>query len=225
MMALPNNCKDILLTDPLYGINADELAIALGGRTGGALTSSGFKISDDGEKARSLYVALAHESFRFTTSNAHGYVFVAPEHFWSLRHLFMEAGWRVHVKPLIWIKREVGQCNVPSAWPSSCYEMLMYIRKDDSKIIKEGMPDWKECPPVPPDSKLHTYEKPVPLLIDLLERVSLPGMQLYDPFMGCGAHIEAGLEMKLICEGVDNSLEAYSTAVKRIKEYMEKEDE
>ena len=101
--------------------------------------------------------------------------------------------------------------------------MLMYIRKDDSRIVKEGMPDWVECPPVLTD-KLHDYEKPVPLLLNLLERVSLPGQQLYDPFMGSGSSIEAGLEMKLICEGVDISLEAYSTAVKRIKEYLEGKD-
>lgn len=224
MESLPDGCKDILLVDPLYGINADELAITLGGKTGGNLTSSGYKISDDVKEARRLYDALAYESYRFTTSKAHGYIFVAPEHFWNLRAIFMRIGWRVHIKPLIWIKREVGQCNVPTAWPASCYEMLMYIRKDDSKIVKEGMPDWLECPPIIND-KLHDYEKPVPLLLNLLERVALPGMQLYDPFMGSGSSIEAGLKMKLICEGVDNSAEAYATAVKRIKEYSDKCEE
>ena len=223
MKSLPDKCKDILLVDPNYGINADELAISLGGRTGGTLTSAGYKISDEVEEAKNLYTALAYESLRFTTSTAHGYVFVAPEHFWNLRYIFMQVGWRVHVKPLIWIKRETGQCNVPSSWPASCYEMLLYIRKDDSRIIKEGMPDWIECLPVSPDEKLHPYEKPIPLLLNLLGRVSLPGQQLYDPFMGSGSSIEAGLEMKLICEGVDNSAEAYATASKRIKMYLERE--
>lgn len=220
MASLSDGCKDILLTDPLYGIKADQTMISLGGRTGGNLTTAGYKVSDDAENALHLRKILARESFRFTTPKAHGYVFTGPEHFWSMKHLFVQEGWRVHVKPLIWIKREVGQCNVPSAWPASCYEMLMYIRKDESRIVKEGMPDWIECPPVLTD-KLHDYEKPVPLLLNLLERVALPGMQMYDPFMGSGSAIEAGLEMKLICEGVDNSAEAYATAVSRIKKYME----
>lgn len=223
MKSLPDGCKDILLTDPLYGISADELAMSLGGKTGGALTQSGYKISDETKNAMHLLIILADESFRITTSKAHGYVFVGPEHFWNVRTMFMGRGWRVHVKPLIWIKREVGQCNVPSAWPASCYEMLLYIRKDDSRLIKEGQPDWMECPPILTD-KLHDYEKPVPLLLKLLERVCLPGQQLYDPFMGSGSSIEAGLGMKLICEGVDNSAEAYATAVKRIKEYMEEKE-
>jgi len=225
MRTLPDDSVSILLTDPNYGINADELAISLGGRTGGELASAGYKIRDEVEEARRLYEILAYESHRFTTPQAHGYVFVAPEHFWNLRLIFMRVGWRVHVKPMIWIKREVGQCNVPSSWPASCYEMLMYIRKDDSRIVKEGMPDWAECLPVPPEEKLHPFEKPVPLLLNFLERVSLPGQHLYDPFMGSASAIEAGLEMKLICEGVDNSAEAYATAVKRIKDYMEKRDD
>lgn len=222
---LPDGCKDIILTDPLYGISADEMAIGLGGKTGSDLTSSGYRISDDAAEAITLLQAFAAISFRITTSKAHGYVFVGPEHFWNVRALFMSVGWRVHVKPLIWIKREVGQCNVPSSWPASCYEMLMYIRKDDSKMVKEGMKDWIECPPVPSEQKLHPFEKPVPLLLDLLERVSLPGQQLYDPFAGSGSSIIAGLKMKLICEGVDNSLEAYSTMVKRVKEHIEAEQE
>jgi len=220
MQSLPDGCKDILLTDPLYGISADEMAMGLGGHTGGAFTSSGYRISDEVANAITLLKMLAKESFRFTTVKAHGYVFVGPEHFWNVRSIFLREGWRVHVKPLIWIKREVGQCNVPSAWPSSCYEMLMYIRKDESRLVKEGQKDWIECTPVLPDKKLHPFEKPVPLLLDLLERVATPGQQLYDPFMGCAPGIEAGLQMKLICEGVDNSLEAYATAMKRIRTYM-----
>jgi len=224
MKSLPDGCKDILLTDPLYAIGADDLIMSVGGGTGTSFTTAGFKIKDDPVTGASLLVALSKESYRITTSKAHGYVFVGPERFWQVRFLFMEAGWRVHVKPLIWIKREVGQCNVPSAWPSSCYEMLMYIRKDDSRIIKEGQPDWIECPPVKPDERLHPYEKPIPLLLNLLERVCLPGQQLYDPFAGSGASLEAGMRMNMICEGVDNSLEAYAVAMKRLDKYLKEKE-
>ena len=219
MRSLPDNCKDILLTDPPYGIDYDKTLIGIGGKTGG-LPSVGFKPeeTDEAESALLLYKELATESFRFTTPQAHGYVFCGPEHFWILRQIFISAGWRVYIKPLVWGKPGSGQCNVPSAWPASCYEMFLYIRKDDSKLVKEGQPDWKEYPIVPPSNRIHYNEKPVPLLLNLLERVSLPGQHLVDPFMGSGASIEAGLKMKLLCEGTDSSLEAYSVAVKRIKE-------
>ncbi len=220
MRSLPNGCKDILLTDPPYGIDYDKNLLGIGGKTGG-LPSVGFKPSDDkAEDALFLYRELARESFRFTTPQAHGFVFCGPEHFWTIRQIFITAGWRVYIKPLIWIKSGTGQCNVPSAWPSSCYEMLLYIRKDNSRLVKEGQPDWIECSRVPPSNRIHYNEKPISLLLNLLERVSLPGQQLYDPFSGSGASIEAGLRMKLICEGTELSLEAYAVASKRVKGYL-----
>jgi len=133
-----------------------------------------------------------------------------------VRQIFLDAKWLVHIKPLIWIKRTTGQCNIPASWPSSCYEMLMYIRKENSRLVKEGMPDWLECNPVLPSERIHPYEKPLPLLLELLERVSLPGHTLYDPFSGSGASIEAGVRMKMYSIGVEIDKSAYATSLQRM---------
>jgi ParB/RepB/Spo0J family partition protein len=218
ILARPKGSIDILLTDPIYGIDADLLTQGVGGKTGGDFTTAGYKIEDEREASLFYYSVMAREGFRVTTNNCHGYIFVGPEHFWSTREMFLREGWRVHIKPLIWIKREVGQCNVPSAWPASCYEMIMYIRKDESRLVREGMPDWIECPPVNPSDKRHPFEKPVDLLNNLLERVALPGQTLYDPFMGSASAIEAGIKQNLFCIGVDNSSEAYANACERMAE-------
>jgi len=217
MQKVPDASVDILLTDPLYGIGADLISMSVGGSTGGCFSTAGFKIEDPKEAAYFYYFLLAQQSFRFCKNTSHGYVFVGPEHFWKIREIFLAAGWLAYVKPIIWIKREVGQCNVPSAWPSSCYEMLMYIRRENSRLVREGMPDWVECPPVLPGEKKHPYEKPVKLLTELLERVALPGQQLYDPFAGSGSSIEAGVKMKLFSTGVDIDKNAYAMMLGRME--------
>lgn len=222
MIACPSKSIDVLLTDPIYGIDADKIVQGAGGRPGATSTTAAYKIMDNRADALFYYRVLAKESFRFTTDVCHGYVFVGPEHFWTIREMFIAEGWRVHIKPLIWIKREVGQCNIPASWPASCYEMLAYIRKDNSRLVKEGQPDWIECPPVLPSKRLHPYEKPVPLLLNLLERVSLPGQVMYDPFMGSAATIEAALKLKLFAIGVDISPEAYSLACARMAALQQK---
>ncbi|MCK5015680.1 MAG: ParB N-terminal domain-containing protein [Candidatus Peribacteraceae bacterium] len=224
MLIMPNNCVDILLTDPLYGIEADKLMQSVAGTTGGKFSTAGYKIDDSTDKAMLYYKFLAKESYRFTATDAHGYVFVGPEYFWTLREIFIAEGWRVHVKPLIWIKREVGQCNVPHAWPSSCYEMMMYMRKDDSCLIQEGKPDWFECLPVLSSERRHVYEKPVKLIQMMLERISLPGHLVYDPFCGSGPVIEVATRMKLRSVGIDISAEAYANTLERLS-IMEKEGE
>lgn len=216
MLTMPNYSVDILLTDPLYGIEADKLMQSVCGVTGGKFSTAGYKIDDSTDKAMLYYKLLAKESYRFTKLDACGYVFVGPEYFWVLRDIFMAEGWRVHVKPLIWIKREVGQCNVPHAWPSSCYEMMMYIRKDEARLVQEGKPDWFECPPVKPSERRHDYEKPVNLIKLMLERVSLPGMLVYDPFCGSGPVIEVATQMQLRSIGVDISAEAYANTLERL---------
>lgn len=218
MQTVPNNSINILCTDPIYGIDADSTSIGIGGKTGG-ISSAGYKIEDAKEPALFFYEVLAKESFRFCTHDAHGYVFCGPEHFHTVRQLFLDAGWRAYIKPMIWIKNSSGQCNVPYAWPSSCYEMFIYVRKDASKLIKEGMPDWIQCPPVPSSEKTHPWEKPLDLIDNMLQRVSLPGQTLYDPFMGSGAVIEAAVKLKLFATGVDISTEAYAAALQRMANY------
>lgn len=212
---VPSASVDILLTDPLYGIGADLIAKTIGGGVKG-FTTSGFNIEDPTEAAYFYYHFLAQQSYRFCTERAHGYVFVGPEHFWKVREIFLTSGWLVHVKPLIWIKRTTGQCNIPANWPASCYEMLMYIRKPDSKLVKEGQPDWLECDPVNPNDKIHPYQKPIPLLINLLERVSLPGQTMIDPFAGSCSSIEAGLKTRLFSIGAEKDKNAFALAYKRI---------
>jgi DNA modification methylase len=215
MKKIANKSIDILFTDPMYGIDADKTAIGVGGVTGGT-TSAGFKIDDSEEPALIFLATLAAESFRFCADTAHGYIFVGPEFFTYVRSLFVSAGWLAYPKPIIWIKASSGQCNAPHAWPSSCYEMAIYIRKQDSKLTKEGQPDWLECQAVNPAIKTHPYEKPVTLIRNLLERVCYPGQTMYDPCMGSGASVEAGLEQKLFVTAGDLSMDAYSQAITRV---------
>jgi len=216
-MALqPNKSINILCTDPPYGIEVTTLTINLGNNTGGTLSTSGFQLQDNVEKGLSMYSLLAKESFRFTTDDAHGYIFAAPEHYHLIRQIFLREGWRVHIKPLIWIKRSVGQCNVPHAWPSSCYEMFLYIRKDESRLVQQGQPDWVECPPVLKNDRIHQWQKPVELIENLLKRVSLPGQTVYDPFMGSGSTIEAAAKLNLFGIGCDNAEECYAYTLQRL---------
>lgn len=219
MQELEDNSIDILMTDPPYGIEIDLLASSVGGMTGG-FSTSGFKFDDSTEKALVLYKILAAESFRFTTEKAHAYIFVAPEFFYLLRELMVKAGWQASIRPIIWIKRETGQCNMPERWPANCYEMILYCRRVDSKLVEQGRPDWIQENPVLESQRIHPTEKPVPLLQALLRRCSLPGQRLYDPTCGSGSSLEAGLRQKLIVRGCDDDITAYNAANKRIGNYL-----
>ncbi len=215
MPTMESNCIDLLLTDPLYGINADKIAITIGKKTGGA-TTCGFKIDDSQDVAFEELWALASESYRITKDNAHGFVFVAPEFFHIVRQIFTNTGWLVHVKPMIWIKRTSGQTNVPYAWPASCYEMFLYMRKQSSRLVTEGRPDWIQVPMVESSKKIHQFEKPVALLKELIQRTVLPGAKVFDPYAGSGSTLEAATAEHMISIGIEQSTEAYALALNRL---------
>lgn len=209
---------DVLLTDPPYGIEIDKIATSTGGVTGGH-NSAGFTFDDSTVGALEFYRDLAERSIIFTKPSSHAFVFCGPEHFWTIRELFKSAGWLCYVKPIIWIKREVGQCNVPHAWPASCYETMLYARRVDSVLVKQGQPDWIECPPIVSGAKRHPTEKPIALLRNLIQRVALPGSVIVDPFMGSGSAIEAACIEQCFAKGCDILEESYNVTLERMVEW------
>jgi site-specific DNA-methyltransferase (adenine-specific) len=214
LKSLPDKIFNILCTDPPFGILIDKIAMSIGGKTGGENTS-GFTFDDSKDNALNLYHMLAKESFRVTTDDAHAYIFVAPEFFTIISTLFKSAGWLVHVRPLIWIKNAGGQNNAPHCWPSSCYEMVLYARKKDSKLIKQGRPDWFQIPPL--KDKSHPTEKPVEVLTELISRSCIAGESLLDPFAGSGSSLVAGHKHGLSCVGIELLEEAYNIALLRLQ--------
>jgi DNA modification methylase len=63
-------------------------------------------------------------------------------------------------------------------------------------MLDRGMGSVLSCSTVSPTARVHPTEKPVDLLVTLIEAV--PGVQVFDPFMGSGstgvAAVKAGRE-------------------------------
>ena len=221
MLTVTDKSIDLLFTDPPYGINIHDLAMSIGGHTGSELTTTGIKYDDSPENALAIYEVLAKESFRFCKDTAHALIFCGPSHFWAIKNMFNAAGWKCSERPIIWIKQASGQSNNPSAWFSAAYEMLLFARKMESKLVLFGKPDWVQCNIVPSDQRVHQAEKPVALCKELISRVAMPGSIMYDPFMGGGALIEAAVDMKLFATGCEIGAEAYAAAVSRMSKWNE----
>jgi len=214
----PSNKYEVFVTDPPYGINIQDTMISIGMKTG-KVNSSGISFNDSVEEKDVSIALLAKELYRITTHNAQGWIFVAPEFFYPIREVFINAGWGAYIKPVIWIKSaSIGQTNQPSMYPSSCYEMILFLRKHDAKLVIEGKADWMQFQPIIGGNKLHPNEKPVELILELLDRISLPGQNMIDPFMGSGSALEAGIRKKLFVSGCDKLIECYATSLKRLEE-------
>jgi DNA modification methylase/ParB-like chromosome segregation protein Spo0J len=209
MRAAPAGQFDCILTDPPYGMGADEFGDS-GGLAAGA---HGYK--DDAENFLSIIKTLAPESFRLAKEQAHLYCFCDIDWFSHMRDEFRAAGWQVFRTPWIWYKKSGMRAPWPDSGPQRKYETLLYAVKGKRPVLRMGA----DVLDFGPDANLgHAAQKPVALYQDLLTRTCLPGNTVFDPFMGSGPVFPAAHSLKIIATGIEMDQASYGIAVKRIQD-------
>ena len=200
---------DCILTDPPYGMGADEFGDS-GGLAGGT-----HNYTDDWATAEHCYVSLAIEGFRLTKPQAHLYAFCDIDRFPVLKLVFEAAGWQVFRTPLIWYKRLASRAPWPDLGPQRKYETILYAVKGKRPTLKMA----GDVLDFPADVNLgHAAQKPVELYRELLSRSCLPGDRVFDPFCGSGPIFPAAHELRVRATGIELDQGAYGIAVKRIQD-------
>jgi len=200
---------DIILTDPPYGMGADEF-----GDSGRGLDTSAHFYADDYETWKQIMAELPARLFLVAKEEAHAYLFCDIGRFPELSALMSAVGWKVFRTPLIWYNPDGYRAPWPDQGAQRKYEAILYAVKGNRKVLKVAG-DVIECRK---DKNLgHPAQKPVILLQELLRRSALPGNTVFDPFMGSGSTVEACHELKLPCTGLEMDQAAYGIAVKRVQ--------
>lgn len=208
LASCPADSFDVILTDPPYGMGADEFGDS-GGKAEGA-----HAYADDEATALRCYNAVAYEGFRVTKPQAHLYAFCDLDYFASLKLLFAEAGWWVHRTPLIWHKPNASRVPWPEHGPQRKYELCLYAVKGKRPVTKIA-PDVVSYNPDP--NLGHSAQKPVALFEDFLKRSVRPGDSALDPFCGTGPVFQAAHNLKCFATGIEKDPASYGIALKRIE--------
>ena len=209
-----NNEADIVVVDPPYMIDINAQR-----HTNNTVAAD--YDDTDGDENSWLYNELPDALYSATRETAHCFMFVAREAkmYYKMYACMVDAGWDTMAWPIIWVKGVSGQCTAPDRRPGNCWEAILYARKPRARFVREGMPDWVQCDPIPATAQKRHAEKPVALLENLIARAAMPGQKLIDPCMGTGSAIEAGVRMKLECFGNDKDPDAYALALERMAKY------
>ena len=204
----PAESFDVILTDPPYGMGADEF-----GDSGG-LAQGAHGYADTEEAFKKIMYAIPTELFRVAKTQAHLYWFCDIDQFWYIRRELNEAGWSVFRTPLIWYKRSGMRAPWPDQGPQRKYETILYAVKGKRPTIKLA----GDVLDFPPDSNLgHSAQKPVDLFAELLRRSCHPGDAVLDPFCGTGPIFPAAHMLKCRATGVELDQASYGIAVARIE--------
>lgn len=214
MRTLPREQFDVILTDPPYGMGADEF-----GDSGQSTMGSHF-YDDSFDNWLRIIEVFAVESFALTKPDAHAYVFCDLDNFHHLKLQMAKTGWRVFRTPIIWHKPANFRAPWPDQGPQRKYELILYAVKGGKKV-KSLAPDIITCNT---DENLgHPAQKPVALLLELLNRSCNPGEKVLDPFCGTGSIFPAAQSAKCIATGIELDPAAHGIAATRIANLLEGE--
>lgn len=189
---------DVILTDPPYGMDAQDF-----GDAGGRLAGQTHSYEDSGgEEWTALMAAFAREAFRVAKPLAHAYVCCDIDKYHALKGMMEEAGWYVHRTPLINYKLDGSRVPLPENGPQRKWEMILYGIKGWKKVTRI----YSDVIETRGDANLsHGAQKPVELYVNLLKRSARPGDTVLDPFCGTGTVYPACHQ--LLCRGTGIELD------------------
>ena len=204
----PEEAFDVILTDPPYGMGADQF-----GDAGGKLAGIEHHYDDSYESWVKLMSAWTALSYQVTKPQAHAYVFCDIDMFHELKVMMQSAGWYVFRTPLINHKTNSGRVPLPDQGPRRQYEIILYAikgKKQTTHIYPDVISTSAD------ENFSHGAQKPVALYQNLLQRSVRPGDRVLDTFAGSGTIFEAANGFKVAATGIELNPEYYGQCLARI---------
>jgi DNA modification methylase len=185
---------DVLLTDPPYGMGADEFGDS-GGKAQGA-----HAYGDDFLGFTRLMDAWIPAVARVLKPACHIYQFCDIDNFGWLKSAWLAAGFKVFRTPLVWAKPNAYRAPWPQHGPQRKYETILYAIRGEKPTRRLA----GDVITFPPDENLnHHAQKPVALFTDLLSRSIIAGDCVLDSFCGSGPIYPAAHALKVKATGIE----------------------
>jgi ParB/RepB/Spo0J family partition protein len=172
--------------DPPYGVDID---VRKSRSEGKQLLDNYTEIA---AKEYPAFIAeLASEAYRVMSDNSFGVWWFGMSWYQDVLATLREAGFKVSDIPAIWNKDFQGQTASPDTMLGSAYEPFFILRKGMPKMARPGRANVFTYRQVPPSKKIHATEKPIDLMVDILETFTYPGALCCIPFLGSGVTLRA----------------------------------
>lgn len=206
--ALPDGMFKIVLTDPPFGINYDDRKAG----TEGAVTA----YVDDKESYEYI-LTMAADIYRVLAKDGWLIWFLGPSWYERCKAIFRDVGFTVDEIPVIWDRSE-GRTytNRPDHYFARAYDIALHAFKGDPQIIKRNRPNIIRIMPVSTEDRELMVERPIELYEELLDRLTIPGEAVLDPFLGSGSTLAAASRRKQPFVGIELNPERRAVAIKKI---------
>jgi site-specific DNA-methyltransferase (adenine-specific) len=174
MAKLPDECVDLVLTDPPYGIDYQS------NRRVARPKLPKF----DNDVDLSWVDGWVEQVYRVLKTDSHFYCFTRfdtyPVFYNSICRLFKVKNC------LIWVKNNHGSGDLNGSYAPQA-EMIVFAAKGKRQLNGPRESDVLTCDNVPSAHRHHATQKPVELLRQLIEKSTEPDQIVLDPFAGVGS--------------------------------------
>lgn len=208
MQKLPDASFDVILTDPPYGMGAQDFGDA------GGKQEAEHHYDDSAAAVGPLLRAFLKEATRLAKPQAHLYICCDIDMFHNLREWTIALGWHTHRTPIVIYKTDGNRVPWPEHGPQRKWELCLYAERGGRPTLRVA-PDVIETRGDP--NLGHGAQKPVSLYLDLLGRSARPGDTVLDPFCGTGTIFPAAHACKVLATGIEVSPEYAGIAAKRLE--------
>ena len=186
---------DVIVTDPPYGIGADAKAAATGGKMGLCAMKTVYeKTNWDNERPQRTYFELMKYVSR------HQIIFGGN---YFADYLEATMGW------LIWVKNANGNFSDGELAWTSWNKAIKKYEYTWNGMIQGNMKEKEE--------RVHPTQKPLPLMINILEDHTTPTDLICDPFMGSGTTLVAAKALGRKAVGFEINPKYCTIAAERLK--------
>jgi DNA modification methylase/ParB-like chromosome segregation protein Spo0J len=209
LATLPAESFDVILTDPPYGMDAQNF-----GDANGKLQVT-HTYDDSWGSVQALLEGFLIEATRLAKPQAHLYICCDIDRFHWLRAQAEALQWHVHRTPIIIYKTDGNRVPWPEHGPQRKWEMCLYAERGGRPTLRIA-PDVVETRGDP--NLGHGAQKPVALYTDLLSRSARPGDTVLDPFCGTGTVFPAAHTLRVRATGIEMSTEYAGIAAKRLQD-------
>lgn len=184
MKEMPNNCVDLIVTDPPYGDNV--------------VYGWNHKTIKNNENPLINCSAIT-EFYRILKRNSSAYIFTNWKHYpfltefiirytsFKIRHLIV---WKKHNFGLGWAFRHQ-------------HEMILVLEKGKPRYRLTDFSDVQSAKHINHNLETHPHEKPLDLLTKIILHSSKEGNLVLDPFCGSGSTLKACEEAKRKWIGIE----------------------
>lgn len=149
---------------------------------------------------------------------AHFYIFFSFAHYQFLFDTLKENGFIPEEDPLIWYKNRTSTSASGYNYPRS-YEPIMWGHFQEKKrhLCGDNLRDLIECPVISPNERLHNFQKPDKLLLQLISNSTIIGETVLDPFAGSGAICKQALKLQRNAIGFEINQHNYLSSQLNLK--------